>query len=453
MTPIPLLLSTFLASLAALQVPPPATPATGRDMTPVAPPEMPQSRGGMPPADAPIDLPPGFEAIKRPSESWSTQDRGPEAVVRGTSALAGLAKAYAAPKALEERVSLVISFPGGAQERNEIQMAFGPEGSARLVADGATVTRIGDDIYFERSSQSPRYIKVTKAGSLLDAMSEMFGNPSIILPQISLRSGDSSRAAEALGGAFMPDAKVAGFRAVEGKPSEILLQGPESGGEAEVVIDAASGRLAGIRYSVVPQGMPQEFRIPVNMEVVSTAHAEGLPTPIAFDTKGRRAVDSMEDLDQPLLKGDPAPEFRLKDPYGREVSLESLRGNVVVLDFWATWCRPCLIGLPRLDRFAKWAAESGKPVKVFAVNTKERDEAERARRIGEFWKSKNFSFPTLLDDGEVTALAYGAEGIPFTVVIGPDGRVVASHLGQMPDLDTLLKLETEAALSAAPRTE
>jgi hypothetical protein len=107
-------------------------------------------------------------------------------------------------------------------------------------------------------------------------------------------------------------------------------------------------------------------------------------------------------------------------------------------------------GLPRIDEFAKWA--SGKSVKVFAINTMENDEGpeQRVQKVAAFWKSKGFSFPTLIDGDDQLSRAYGVQGIPFTVVIDPQGRVADVHTGLSPTLVDDLKKATEAALAAQP---
>jgi len=122
---------------------------------------------------------------------------------------------------------------------------------------------------------------------------------------------------------------------------------------------------------------------------------------------------------------------------------------VVVIDFWATWCGPCMKGLPKVDEFAKWAKEGGKAVKVFGINTMEQEEGDdRVKKIGEFWKNKGFGFATLIDGDNKVSGSYGVQGIPFTVVIDPKGNVADVHMGLSPTLVEDLKKATEAALAA-----
>jgi thiol-disulfide isomerase/thioredoxin len=446
MSTLSALVSVLLATSVALaQAGDPAAPAGGAPPAGAA-----ESMPGGPPEDAPMDLPPGFEAIKPPSVNWKAEETSPESVKKGEAAIAAVAKAYASAAAVEDSVKLVIVIPGGGEQTQDLTIAFGPSGSARITAPDAIITRVGDDLFFEPGPGSPKYMKVTKAGSLADAMNEAFGGSMMPLPQVALRTGDGADAAQALGGPFVPEAKIVGFRGgADGKGGVVYLK--EGDGEAEVAIDPASGRLAGIAYSAVPPGAPKGFRVPITMVIGSAAFEKDLPKPIAFDGKGRKAVASIEALQQALEVGEPAPEFKLKDTEGKEVSLTDLKGSVVVIDFWATWCGPCMKGLPKIDEFAKWSA--GKPVKVFAINTMENDEGpeQRVQKIAGFWKSKGFSFPTLIDGDDQLSRAYGVQGIPFTVVIDPQGRVADVHTGLSPTLVDDLKKATEAALAAQPK--
>jgi peroxiredoxin/outer membrane lipoprotein-sorting protein len=124
------------------------------------------------------------------------------------------------------------------------------------------------------------------------------------------------------------------------------------------------------------------------------------------------------------LVGKPAPDFKLKDFDGKEVTLASLKGNVVVLDFWATWCGPCVAGFPHIDELSKKYA--GKGVKVFGLNQKEDKDT-----VVNFLKDHNLTVPVLSDPGEV-ADKYLVRGIPQTVIIGKDGVIKQIYIGYGP---------------------
>lgn len=143
------------------------------------------------------------------------------------------------------------------------------------------------------------------------------------------------------------------------------------------------------------------------------------------------------------LTGKPAPDFTLPSLAGPEASLAAHRGkDVVVLDFWASWCPPCREGLPVLDRVAKRYA--GKPVAVYAVNIR-----ESPNLVAEFAKAQGLTLPILLDDTGVIADDYGVTGIPQTVIIGRDGVIREIHIGMsMWGFEEELAAEIDAALAA-----
>jgi peroxiredoxin len=116
------------------------------------------------------------------------------------------------------------------------------------------------------------------------------------------------------------------------------------------------------------------------------------------------------------LEGKPAPAFTLKGVDGQTVSLADLKGKVVVIDMWATWCPPCRASLPHLDKLYEETKDKG--VAVFAVNVQEEKDD-----VQSFIKTTNLKTPVLLDaDGHVSEI-YKASGIPQTMVIGKDGVV------------------------------
>ena len=148
-----------------------------------------------------------------------------------------------------------------------------------------------------------------------------------------------------------------------------------------------------------------------------------------------------------LLPGRKAPLFDLPELNAdaqKEVSLLRLRGRVVVLDFWATWCGPCRAALPRMAELGRWARENGIPVDVIAVNTSEQSRTLdlRRKRIETFVKEQKLDadgMKMVLDlDGSV-ADAYAVQGLPTTVVIDAAGRIVTVKTGFGPGSEERLK--------------
>jgi cytochrome c biogenesis protein CcmG, thiol:disulfide interchange protein DsbE len=140
-------------------------------------------------------------------------------------------------------------------------------------------------------------------------------------------------------------------------------------------------------------------------------------------------------VDSPLI-GKPAPPFDLAPiGGGARISLQSLRGRPVVLNFWATWCVPCFQEHPVLNLAA---STMGKDVTFLGV-IYEDDEA----KVAAFLKERGASFPELKDDEGKTAIAYGVYGVPETFFISPTGEIVSKYVGPL-DMDTLVALVQKA---------
>jgi peroxiredoxin len=142
------------------------------------------------------------------------------------------------------------------------------------------------------------------------------------------------------------------------------------------------------------------------------------------------------------LVGKAAPAFVLTNAEGKAVDLKDLEGQVVILDFWATWCGPCVAALPALHQTASWAREQNLPVTVLAVNTMEHGDSPDAKvaRVKQFWTSKKFTLPVLMDFSSQTAAEYGVRGIPATFIIRSDGVVHANHVGFPGSADALINM-------------
>jgi thiol-disulfide isomerase/thioredoxin len=118
------------------------------------------------------------------------------------------------------------------------------------------------------------------------------------------------------------------------------------------------------------------------------------------------------------IENKPAPPFSLFGLDGQQVSSKSLLGSVYVLDFWATWCGPCVASLPHMDGMYKDL--KGQGVKFFAVNQQEDKDT-----VQKFVNDSKLSIPVLMDtDGSVCGRYDSAGAIPFTVVVGKDGKVI-----------------------------
>ncbi|MGA2594815.1 MAG: TlpA disulfide reductase family protein [Bryobacteraceae bacterium] len=120
--------------------------------------------------------------------------------------------------------------------------------------------------------------------------------------------------------------------------------------------------------------------------------------------------------------GDTAPEFTLTADNGRNVSVSHFGGRLLVLNFWATWCQPCIEELPSLDRFSKEMAGSG--VVVVGVSVDKDPKAYQA-----FLSRANVSFLTARDPGANISADYGTFKYPESYIIDAHGKVVQKIVG------------------------
>jgi|WetSurMetagenome_2_1015567.scaffolds.fasta_scaffold458479_1 thiol-disulfide isomerase/thioredoxin len=132
--------------------------------------------------------------------------------------------------------------------------------------------------------------------------------------------------------------------------------------------------------------------------------------------------------------GRPAPNFKLKDMDGHEVSLDQYKGRVVLLDFWATWCGPCRMTLPMFDRLQK---EYASTLVLLAINLQDSKE-----EVKNFIYTQGFHSQVLLDESGSVGKTYGAASIPLEVLIDKEGIVRHVQMGFDPG-STMTKLRAE----------
>ncbi|MDI6848669.1 MAG: redoxin domain-containing protein [Candidatus Saccharicenans sp.] len=154
----------------------------------------------------------------------------------------------------------------------------------------------------------------------------------------------------------------------------------------------------------------------------------------ALETGATEAL--LQELKKKMIR-QPAPAFELKDIEGKAVKLSDYRGKVVILDFWATWCGPCLGSFPGLKKLVE-EYQKDKSVAFVFVNTWQ-DEANKEQVVKEFLEKNQYPFYVLMDTEDKVVADYGVSGIPTKFVIDPSGQIRFKSIGFEGDTEKMVK--------------
>jgi len=162
-------------------------------------------------------------------------------------------------------------------------------------------------------------------------------------------------------------------------------------------------------------------------KILSLVAAAGLAVAVGIVVlamPGKHGQPAADIRAKPVSAGRMAADFTLKDLQGRTISLSSLRGKVVFLNIWATWCGPCRQEMPAIESLYEEFSND----KNFAIVAVSQDTTGR-KAVAPYVKKAGIKFTILLDPANEVGEAYDVSGIPETFIIGRDGRIVAHHLG------------------------
>ena len=178
-----------------------------------------------------------------------------------------------------------------------------------------------------------------------------------------------------------------------------------------------------------------------NIDIIDSA---GAPSRNLYEVvlDGAELAFDVREMPQPAVTpssfvGQPAPEFTLTDLEGKTVSLSDFKGKVVILDFWATWCGPCVVEIPYFIKLQEEFGEKG--FTMLGVSTDDGMDV-----VKKFVEEHQVNYPILMADGNVKALYGGIQSIPTTFVLDKEGVIQRHYVGTQPeavfrqDVETLL---------------
>jgi len=140
-------------------------------------------------------------------------------------------------------------------------------------------------------------------------------------------------------------------------------------------------------------------------------------------SENRSTAKKASKIGKTITKGDSGRSFKGKTWDGKEVSLESLKGQYVLLDFWASWCPPCKKEIPFVKKLSKKYGNS----KKFIIVGISLDRSQKS--LIDFVKKNDMDWLNIYDaDNGNIATTYGIRSIPYTVLIDPEGKVIATQL-------------------------
>ncbi|MCK6546946.1 TlpA family protein disulfide reductase [Myxococcota bacterium] len=358
------------------------------------------------------------------------------------AALAAARGHYRAAGVFRERFDFTLVLPDGREEPRAWQYGAAP-GLAflSLFSDGIETIRVvarDGRVLATQVNAEQRYADGTYDGDF-DAALRRIGGESVRIgapPGVVAIERDSLDAfVDALRFGILEPLEIARFEPASETSKTVNIELVAKNGHVRVGLEADTLRLAEVE--LVLGTPPEQVRDP------------RVSTP-SMDVSKRTAVKRLDELkaqDYPI--GSPAPDLVLETLDGARVRLADLRGSVVVLDLWATWCVPCWTALAHTAELARQT--QGSKVRVFAVNTLEgapSADALRAR-VRTFLASKGLGeLPVLLDVDDAGFRALKSPGLPSLVLIDREGRLAGYHSGVIEDMVATLSAEI-ARLSRA----
>lgn len=141
--------------------------------------------------------------------------------------------------------------------------------------------------------------------------------------------------------------------------------------------------------------------------------------------KENNAVKPAADSNARAVEGSAAPDFTVRDLAGQEVKLASLKGKVVLVNFWATWCPPCKEEFPSMMKLNQ--SMTGKQFQMMAISIDE----DGKEAVESYFKKSGMALPVFLDNDGAVSRSYGTTGVPETFIVDKAGIIQKKIIGGM----------------------